>query len=357
MIDAVKAIEKIKIHLKTQIDNGTLNGTYQESTTSISFYVYKTPNTTEPLLTLRVTDHRPDLQKYIRPNAPRPSIEPNTNMSIEFYIPKMDVRGNIKQNKYRNKVLSPSNISVVQPFSVSSYNYDSRKLDIGDDDIILNAVMDWVQNSHGKYPYKDPFENTPKAAKELTKTAKVSIIGKNAVDTNISNGNYGADYVSESRNNNKTDKNESKIMSKKNTIRLTESDLKRVISESVKNIISELDWRTYANAAAAAKDRESLFKDDPGYPDRPMTRHYKDVEKYQRDSDWQVNQSKQPEKFRRAAYSELSKEICGEEDFALFLAKYIPQHGVDDKLKKMLQQYNDGQEYIRNNKTQWSKRR
>ena len=39
--------------------------------------------------------------------------------------------------------------------------------------------------------------------------------------------------------NNKTDKNESKNMSKKNTIRLTESDLKRVISESVKKVLNE----------------------------------------------------------------------------------------------------------------------
>ena len=130
----------------------------------------------------------------------------------------------------------------------------------------------------------------------------------------------------------------------------------------MRNIISELDWKTYANAASAAKDRESIFKDDPGYPYRPMVRHYKDdgsldMEKYQRDSDWQVNQSKQPEKFRQAAYRELSREICGEDDFALFLAKYIPLHGVDDKLQKMLQQYQEGEKYIKNNKTQWSKRR
>ena len=148
----------------------------------------------------------------------------------------------------------------------------------------------------------------------------------------------------------------------KRTVRLTESELKRVITESVKNIISELNWKTYANAAAAAKDRESIFKDDPGYPYRPMVRHYKDdgsldMEKYQRDSDWQVNQSKQPEKFRKAAYRELSREICGEDDFALFLAKYIPIHGFDDKAQKMLQQYQEGQNYIGNNKTKWSKRR
>lgn len=39
--------------------------------------------------------------------------------------------------------------------------------------------------------------------------------------------------------NNKTEKNESKNMTKKNTIRLTESELKKVITESVKNILKE----------------------------------------------------------------------------------------------------------------------
>lgn len=39
--------------------------------------------------------------------------------------------------------------------------------------------------------------------------------------------------------NNKTDKNESKNMNKKNTIRLTESDLKRIITESVKRVLRE----------------------------------------------------------------------------------------------------------------------
>lgn len=34
----------------------------------------------------------------------------------------------------------------------------------------------------------------------------------------------------------------------KRTVRLTESELKNIITESVKNIISELDWKTYMNA-------------------------------------------------------------------------------------------------------------
>lgn len=41
-------------------------------------------------------------------------------------------------------------------------------------------------------------------------------------------------------------------MKKKNTVKLTESELKKVISESVKNIISELDWKTSDSAAHKA---------------------------------------------------------------------------------------------------------
>lgn len=45
--------------------------------------------------------------------------------------------------------------------------------------------------------------------------------------------------------------NESKYMNK-NKIRLTESQLHRVIRESVKQALSELDWKTYANAGKKA---------------------------------------------------------------------------------------------------------
>ena len=49
---------------------------------------------------------------------------------------------------------------------------------------------------------------------------------------------------------------------KKNRIRLTESQLHKVIKESVKQVLSELDWKTYANAAEKAKERWSNTFDD-----------------------------------------------------------------------------------------------
>ena len=41
----------------------------------------------------------------------------------------------------------------------------------------------------------------------------------------------------------------------KRTVRLTESDLHNIIKESINNIISELDWRTYQSASDKASDK------------------------------------------------------------------------------------------------------
>jgi len=46
----------------------------------------------------------------------------------------------------------------------------------------------------------------------------------------------------------------------KRTIRLTEADLHRVIKESVKQCLTELDWKTYASAADKARKR---YEDSP----------------------------------------------------------------------------------------------
>ena len=48
-------------------------------------------------------------------------------------------------------------------------------------------------------------------------------------------------------------------------IRLTESDLHKVISESVRQYLTELDWKTYMNAARKAADRAREIEDQ-GFP-------------------------------------------------------------------------------------------
>ena len=48
----------------------------------------------------------------------------------------------------------------------------------------------------------------------------------------------------------------------KKRIRLTESDLHRIVNESVKSILTELDWRTYASAAMKARKRAYAAEND-----------------------------------------------------------------------------------------------
>ena len=45
------------------------------------------------------------------------------------------------------------------------------------------------------------------------------------------------------------------MRNKRNTIRLNESQLHNMISESVKQVLTELDWKTYANAAKKAYEK------------------------------------------------------------------------------------------------------
>ena len=49
----------------------------------------------------------------------------------------------------------------------------------------------------------------------------------------------------------------------KKLIRLTESDLHRIVRESVNNVLTELDWKTYANAADKSYKRIATQSNDP----------------------------------------------------------------------------------------------
>lgn len=49
----------------------------------------------------------------------------------------------------------------------------------------------------------------------------------------------------------------------KNVIRLTESDLQNIIKESVNNILSELDWRTYDHFEKLANDKSKNASSTP----------------------------------------------------------------------------------------------
>jgi len=48
----------------------------------------------------------------------------------------------------------------------------------------------------------------------------------------------------------------------KKIIKLTESDLHNIIKESVKNLLTELDWRTYDSAANKLAKQEHPYESD-----------------------------------------------------------------------------------------------
>ena len=46
----------------------------------------------------------------------------------------------------------------------------------------------------------------------------------------------------------------------KRLIRLTESDLHNIVKESVNKVLTELDWKTYMNAADKSYERGPMFQ-------------------------------------------------------------------------------------------------
>ena len=50
----------------------------------------------------------------------------------------------------------------------------------------------------------------------------------------------------------------------KKLVRLTESDLHRIVKESVSKVLTELDWKTYANYANGRRAQGKLDKAEAG---------------------------------------------------------------------------------------------
>ena len=92
--------------------------------------------------------------------------------------------------------------------------------------------------------------------KMLVLDANHKTIKGNELKTYLKSIGDAANYLlPQTTDNNKTNINCSKNMNKKNTIRLTESDLKIVISESVKKVVNEISIDTLQKAAHKASER------------------------------------------------------------------------------------------------------
>lgn len=153
-------------------------------------------------VSLRITNHNSNAETYITHNANYPF-----NLSIL-------IRKNFQKNRFK-----PHNNVVLH-----EYVYYGKKMENIENPLsqIVNSIIGYLQT--GKYKDTTGVAMVNTSPKQTSVQTPAPITG-----------------TTQNMQNNKTDKNESKNMNKKNTIRLTESELKKVITESVKNIMSEGD--------------------------------------------------------------------------------------------------------------------
>lgn len=105
-------------------------------------------------------------------------------------------------------------------FEVIQYVYNCQLLDENDSALINQAIQSIWQNKE----YKDPLAKTPKHAKVY------KLMPNHSIETLIENKQHNTNTKM------------------KRTIQLKETELRSMIEESVRKMISELDWKTYANA-------------------------------------------------------------------------------------------------------------
>ena len=123
-----RCIEIIRDRLIALVDSGKLNATYRPSNSTISFYVKDISVGERPLLTLRLSNHRPTYQNYVNQHLVPPSSEDNTNVSVEFYKPLYSKDGKKIKDKVNHRVKVPQTINVVIPFVVKSFKYKPELL-------------------------------------------------------------------------------------------------------------------------------------------------------------------------------------------------------------------------------------
>lgn len=180
MINAYETIVDFKQRLQTLIDTNTVNAELVERDNIISFYVYKNGDDKQ-LQILRITDHRPVLQKMIRgKDYARPSVIRNSNLSIEFYVPKYGSTGKKRRNRFDNTIVIPNTVDSVDEFWMESFEYKPNLLSKADVELIYSHIIEWmfankIQSNGCLNPYIDPLENTDRQANVIEKQSVTSV--------------------------------------------------------------------------------------------------------------------------------------------------------------------------------------
>ena len=262
MVKSEYAIDYIKNKLLGLIHSGKLKATCNPSKSTVSFYVNDIETINRPLLTLtlRLSDHHPTLQHYVDSTTNLPSTESNTNISIEFYKPLYNKHRKKKRNKFNANVRTKDD-TVVLPFTVTYFEYKPGLLDNADVETIYKSILQWIYNNDKDGSFIDPFKGTPKEAKTATKTANIKTdftyyaVYRDSVRCNQNQqdgwGNSTqaeinwwktkgiGDSIIRKGNIIENKQHKNNINMNKKRIRLTESDLHRIVNESVNNVMRD----------------------------------------------------------------------------------------------------------------------
>lgn len=222
---AIEAISHLMKTLKLTPNKDLQNG----STQHISAYgCFQIGNL---LCLIRVADHNTFLYNWIDKNQ-HIDLTTSANYAITF-VDEIPFHSKPNKENAVNAINSPDVI-------LRQYVYNITALT--DDEVVL--VMDECIKLAQTGVFTDPLEEddvkhaiiyrhrTNQPTVDMTSKTRKSHRKKKAAIQKVSD-------TSQSTDNNKTDKNESIQMNHKNTIRITESELKSVIAESVKRILQE----------------------------------------------------------------------------------------------------------------------
>ena len=237
MIDGDKAIEYLKNKLINLIDQGIIKATYEESNGTISFYISDIVATNRPPLTLRLSNHHENFNNRKKSKSGLP--QGDDNLSIELYKPNPNYENKVKKNVSLLYHTSPK--PEVIPFSVTTIEYRPWLMCGNDVNLIYQSILNWIKSKKQGAVYIDPLANTSRRAN--IQTHQANITPRRYVTQAEKNFylRYGlGDNIEPRYNIIKENKNSNRNMNKK-LIRLTESDLHRIVRESVNKVLNETD--------------------------------------------------------------------------------------------------------------------
>ena len=276
MIDPKYATNCLKRGFQRYIRYSKINASIDSEPYRVSFYVKDYDKAGKQYLA-RSSDHHLKMQRMADKDEPWKG----DNVSIDFIVPDSE------QDKKKLRARVEQNASgTIQPFDVTTYQYDSTLIDPMDITTIFKAIIVFL-NGGG---YTDPFIGTPKQAKVLPRHSNIKPHRGSASSTPLTcsrNISIDDNYLNEMTiyclgdiiplNENKQ-YNKNKNM--KQTIKLRESELKQMVKETVNRILNEaktirkveyskmpydkktqqdIDWRNYQN-----KNNQSVEYVDDG---------------------------------------------------------------------------------------------